>query len=109
MLGALEGGIDGPDPPLGAGALGRERQRGHRPWLPDPGARADPLDGPRAARPCSVPGGHAACSQSQRASVCVEWRLETPASFPNALSPAPAQTLAISLSVFSIEVYLNVQ
>ncbi|KAJ1469904.1 hypothetical protein T484DRAFT_1849968 [Baffinella frigidus] len=33
-LGAFEGGIDGPDPPLGEGAPERERQRGHRAWLP---------------------------------------------------------------------------
>ena len=46
-LGAPEGGVDGPDPPLGAGSLERERQRA---WLPGPGARADALDGPRAAR-----------------------------------------------------------
>ncbi|KAJ1479473.1 hypothetical protein T484DRAFT_1902825 [Baffinella frigidus] len=33
-LGAFEGGIDRPDPLLGEGAPERERQRGHRAWLP---------------------------------------------------------------------------
>jgi hypothetical protein len=80
---ALDTGIGGPDPPLGAGAPERDRQRGHRAWLPDPGARADPQGDPRAARPCSGAVGDAACSRSQRASMRVDSRLDPPAGFPN--------------------------
>jgi hypothetical protein len=68
---ALDTGIGGPDPPLGAGAPERDRQRGHRAWLPDPGARADPQGGPRTARACYGAGGDAACSRSRRAQIRV--------------------------------------
>ena len=54
-MGVLDNEIDRLGHPHGVGAPERVRQGGHRAWLPDPGARADPRGGPRTARPVPAP------------------------------------------------------
>ena len=80
-MGALDSGIDRLGHLNGAGAPERVRQGGHRAWLPDPGARADPRGGPRTARPYYGAGGDAACSRSERARMSIVCRRLFPDGF----------------------------
>ena len=80
-MGALDSGIDKLGHLHGAGAPERVRQGGHRAWLPDPGARADPRGGPRTARPYYGAGGDAACSRSERARMSIVCRRLFPDGF----------------------------
>ena len=82
-MGALDNGIDILGHLHGAGSPERVHQGGHRAWLPDPGARADPRGGPRTARPCSGAGGDAACSRSEKTRMSVVCRRVSPDGFLN--------------------------
>jgi hypothetical protein len=99
----IDPGIDGPDPPLGAGGPERVQERGHRAWLPG-SWRLDAIRCPGHAQHGRVPvtavtplalahRGHGSASSDALIPLLAFRTAE--------LSPAPAPALAISLSVFS--------